>query len=686
MRILLAQNSLYYPAHGGGDKSNRLLLEALAARGHDCRAVTRVHTEFGEAQHRRYLDELAVRQVRGISVADGVVRFPHNGVDVRAVTTHPNFRAYFATEIAAFTPDVTIVSTDDPAQLLLGIATGDNPARVVYLARTTLALPFGPEGAFPSEEKTELLRRAESLVGVSEYVAAYIRRWSGIDAIALPISLLEPGPWPELGSFDSPYITLVNPCAVKGIAIFLALAEAFPGLRFAAVPTWGTTEQDREALAAHPNIDVLDPVDNIDDLLRRTRVMLVPSLWAEARSRIIVEAMLRGVPVLAADVGGIPEAMMGADYLLPVRQIESYQTRVDDQMVPVANVPRQDVGPWRDALAAATGSRERYEALSRTARDKAVRYAEELSVGPLEEHLTRLVAGLRNPLRDQTAARAPTGGSPAGTLSPAKRALLALRLKKRTPESAVPQGDLWFPNISQSGDARLRLFCFPYAGGGVSVFRTWQSRMPAGVAVVPVRLPGRESRAAETPIDRIDVMADAVSAAIEPHLDRPYALFGHSLGAMICFELTRRLRDEGRPLPLALLVAGARAPQFRRDPMPGPVPGDDEFLREIRSLEGVPPEVLDNEELLRYLLPALKADSLLGRRYVYQDDDPLPVPIRAYMGADDPRLPADVIAAWRQQTTVSFAIHQFPGGHFFIHTDEGHFLEVLRTDLSGLVS
>jgi len=228
MRVLLAQNSLYYPAYGGGDKSNRLLLEALAARGHACRVVARVHTRFGEAEHRRYLRELASRSVRGVSADGGVVRFSLHGVEVRAVTSHPNFRACFAAQIASLQPDVILVSTDDPAQMLLEVALGPNRARVVYLTRTTLALPFGPEAAFPSRKKTELLRKVDGVAAVSRYVAGYIRKWSGIEAVALPISLLEPGPWPNLGRPDNEFVTLVNPCAVKGISIFLALAARMP--------------------------------------------------------------------------------------------------------------------------------------------------------------------------------------------------------------------------------------------------------------------------------------------------------------------------------------------------------------------------------------------------------------------------------------------------------------------------
>ena len=229
MRILLAQNSLYYPAHGGGDKSNRLLIEALAARGHECRVVARISV-FGEAEHAQYLETLAARGVTPQSSAGGVVVFERAGVEVHVVTDG-NLRAHFAAQAEAFAPDVILVSTDDPAQLLLEVALRNAKARVVYLARATLALPFGPDCAFPSEAKTERIRACDAVVGVSQYVADYIRKYAGIDAVHVPISLMEPEDWPDLGRFDNEFVTFVNPCAVKGIAIFLALADAFPQTR-----------------------------------------------------------------------------------------------------------------------------------------------------------------------------------------------------------------------------------------------------------------------------------------------------------------------------------------------------------------------------------------------------------------------------------------------------------------------
>ncbi|HSB14171.1 MAG TPA: thioesterase domain-containing protein [Bryobacteraceae bacterium] len=681
MRILLAHNSLYYPSHGGGDISNRLLMEALATRGHACRVVARLST-FSEDEHRRFVRDLAARQVELKSSAAGAAVFDHRGVEVHVLTENPNLRGYFAGQVREFSPSVILASTDDPAQLLLEASLLADGPRVVYLVRATLALPFGPDAAFPSELKAQMLRNVDGVVGVSRYVAGYVRRWSGIEAIHVPISLMEPGPFPDLGRFDNEFVTLVNPCAVKGISIFLALAERMPGVQFAAVPTWGTNTQDRAALQAYANIAVLDPVDDIDEILKRTRVLLVPSLWAEARSRIIVEAMLRGVPVIASDVGGIPEAKMGVDYLLPVRPIERYQPKVDEQMVPVAEVPRQDIGPWEEVLRRLVTDRRHYEQLSRASHEAAVAYVENLSVAPLESYLEETV---RAPARPRLFAPVETAApSPVDKLSPEKRRLLALRLQ-RTVSAATPS-DSWFPTAVWRERKRLRLFCFPSAGGGTSSFRGWSESLPPEVLICPVRLPGRESRLSEPPFRSMETLIAELAKAIEPYLSQPYAFFGHSMGAAVAFELVRRLRRQGLPPPAGLFVSGARAPQFRLGHVPAPEPSDEEFLDELRRLEGVPAAILENRELLQVILPALRADTELYRNYVYVEEPPLACPIRAYGGVGDPNVKPEHLGAWGRQTTVGFSLRTFDGGHFFVDSARDEFLRALAGDLGELVS
>jgi surfactin synthase thioesterase subunit/glycosyltransferase involved in cell wall biosynthesis len=668
MRILLAQNALYYPSHGGGDTSNRLLVEALAARGHRCRVVARIPV-FGQAGQERYLARLAGLGVCPRAEA-GVVSFERAGVEI-GVVTNASPRAWFAAQAEEFQPEVVLTSTDDPAQLLLDAALRVEGARVVYLARATLAVPFGPDCAFPSQAKTARIRAAAAVVGVSRYVADYIRTHAAIEAVHVPISPLEAGPWPELGHLENQFVAMVNPCAVKGIDIFLALADAFPEVAFAAVPTWGTTARDREALASRANITLLDPVDRIDDLLARTRVLLVPSLWAEARSRIVVEAMLRGVPVMASRVGGIPEAKMDVPYLLPVEPIARYQTRLDEQMVPVADVPRQDLGPWAAALSKLLGDPAHYLEIARASRAAALEYASNLSVEPFERLLEAVVARPR-PAAAGTGAWAAGAAPPGGleTLSLEKRRLLALRLRQRAPAAA------WFPGADAVEGPRL--FCFPHAGGGAAAFAGWRGPM---VPACPVRLPGRESRLAEAPFERMGPLVEALAQALEGYLDRPFAFFGHSVGAAVAFELARALRRRGQAGPAALFVSGARAPCYRRDYVPPPPPNDEELLGELRRLDGTPPELLDDPLALRAVLPALRADAALYRTYVYAGGPPLECPLHAYGGDADSRIAVEHLEAWSRETTGPFAMRMFPGGHFFPYSCREEVLASLASDL-----
>jgi glycosyltransferase involved in cell wall biosynthesis len=422
LRVLLAHNSLYYPSYGGGDKSNRLLMEALAARGHTVRVVARVE-HFGAEAHAALLRELTARQIAQQVHERGSVEFELNGVEVRILTGDPNPRAYFAAQVRAFSPEIIVASTDDPAHLMLEIALRSPRTRVVYLVRATIALPFGPDTGLPSDFQTEALRQADGVVAVSEYVAQYTRQWGGVEAVHVPISLLDPGGHPNLGGFDNRFVSMVNPCAVKGISIFLALAQRFPNVEFAAIPTWGTTAADFAALRKSANTSILAPVDDIDDLLRQTRVMLAPSLWAEARSRMILEAMSRGVPVMASNVGGLAEAMLGMDYLLPVNPVEHYRPTVDELMVPAVEIPPQDIEPWAAVLERLLTDRAHYVHLAAQSRRAALEYAQNLNVVPFEAYLEKVMKAPRKraPARRQNA-RAP--------LSDERRRLLALRLKR----------------------------------------------------------------------------------------------------------------------------------------------------------------------------------------------------------------------------------------------------------------
>ena len=671
MRILLAHNSTYFPSTGGGDKSNRLLMEDLAARGHQVRVATRVES-FGQQGHDHLIAELRKRGIE-TNTTDGVTHFMLHGVDVRTLSLSPHLRPFFQAQIVEFDPDIIVTSTDDPGQLLFDLAVRAPRARVVYLVRATIAVPFGPDSSMVSSTKTEMLKRADGVVGVSHYVANYVREWSGLDAVHVPISLLDPiKEYPNLGRWDNPYVAMVNPCAVKGISIFLQIADLMPSVQFAAVPLWGTQEAELEELRKRPNIHLIGPYDNMDDLLRQTRIMLVPSVWAEARSRVVLESMSRGIPVLASDVGGLHEAKLGVPYLIRVKPIVRYRPELDSNMVPIADVPPQDARPWVEILTGLLHDRGHWESLASASRKAALEYASNLTSEPFERYLLDL---LSKPKRSHT----PQPAKPA--LTDEKRRLLALRVKQRA-LGARTESSNWFSGVNDVEPSRLRLFCFPWAGGGTLSYRAWRDSLAPLAHVVPVRLPGRESRASEPPVERMETLVALLLEAIRPYTRAPFAFFGHSMGAGLAFELTRALRRAGLPLPQSMHVSGARAPQYRLGYQPGPEPALRDFIEELRRLEGFPPSILNNPELMKLALPALLSDARLYRNYSYAPEAPLPVPILAYGGDADPNVTSEHMEAWREQTSSTFQRQEFPGGHFYLESARAPLLKALRAALA----
>ncbi len=664
MRILLAHNSTYFPSAGGGDRSNRFLLEALASRGHHCRIVART-ASYGPKAQEDLVRELSARGVPVLSSGSGVVLFGRNGVEVHTVANHPNLRAYFAAQMESFSPEIIIASTDDPAQVLLEAALRSPTARVVFLARATLPLPFGPDCAFPSAQKTAALRQTDAFVGVSEYVAGYARKYGGIEhAVHVPISLLGPGPFPALGRFDNEFVLMVNPSATKGIAILVGLARAMPETRFAAIPSWGTTAEDLAVLRTIENVTLLDPVDDIAVVLERTRAVLVPSLWAEARSRMVLESLIHGVPVLASNVGGLGEALMGVPHLLPVKQIVRYRAKLDENMVPVAEVPEQDIGPWREALERLLTDRGHWEKISAMGRERALDYESRLNTAPLEAIFERALS---------EAPRRAVAGAPI-PLNEDKRKLLALKLKSR--QKAAGQGE-WFAAPAARAEGKLRLFCFPFAGGGASFFRGWGVALGDGVEVVPAMLPGREARLKEAPVDSFEELVERLYGALVRLATAPYALFGHSMGAVMAYEIARRLEAEKRTLPVALLVSGARAPKFRLNHKPGPEPGEEELVEQLKQVNPAAGEALKSPAARAVLLPALRADTRAYRNYVYAPGEPLAVPILAFGGAEDPQVSKEQLEAWGEHTRGGFRARFFPGGHFYLRTNALEFLRAL---------
>ncbi|HEX8905117.1 MAG TPA: alpha/beta fold hydrolase [Longimicrobiaceae bacterium] len=249
---------------------------------------------------------------------------------------------------------------------------------------------------------------------------------------------------------------------------------------------------------------------------------------------------------------------------------------------------------------------------------------------------------------------------------------------------ARPSPWVVFPRTQPA--ARLRLFCFPYAGGGASIFAPWARVLPPEVEVVGVQLPGRENRLSEKPYSDLLELAERLGAELKPFMDRPFALYGHSNGGLMAFELARLLRREGRRLPEHIFVGGRPAPQLKHDEPPMHALPEPEFIARLRRYNGTPEEVLQNPEIMELIAPMLRADFALGETYDYREEPPLAVPISAYAGARDEEVPRHQVEAWREQTSAAFSFTLFPGDHFFMNGDRELVLQQLGRELRGVLA
>jgi medium-chain acyl-[acyl-carrier-protein] hydrolase len=243
----------------------------------------------------------------------------------------------------------------------------------------------------------------------------------------------------------------------------------------------------------------------------------------------------------------------------------------------------------------------------------------------------------------------------------------------------------WITRPRPAPRARLRLFCIAHAGGGASAFRGWADALPAEVEVMPVQLPGRENRVAERPFDRLEPLVDTLADVLQSMHTLPFAVFGHSNGALIGFHLARVLRARGRPGPVHLFASGRRAPDLPSDRGPTYHLPDDAFLAELEELGGLPQVVLEHKELLSLLMPVMRADVAIHETYVHREEPPLECPITAYGGLSDPKVSREQLQGWERHTRGPFVMRTFPGGHFYLQDDRAATLRTLSADLHGIL-
>lgn len=237
----------------------------------------------------------------------------------------------------------------------------------------------------------------------------------------------------------------------------------------------------------------------------------------------------------------------------------------------------------------------------------------------------------------------------------------------------------WTDCYRPNPKARLRLFCFPYAGGSSAAFREYSGPGWEDIEVCPVQLPGRDKRLWEPPFDRIGPLVETLAEVLP--FDRPFALFGHSMGALVSFELARLLRRQRRVGPAQLFASGCSAPQVRETKMRRHLMPQQQLIDELRRLGGTPEEVLRDTALMELISPTIRADFAIADAYEYRPEDPLGCPISAFGGKQDPELRQEQLQAWSEQTSNSFTFLMFPGDHFFLHSARTRLLRVMSSTL-----
>jgi surfactin synthase thioesterase subunit len=259
---------------------------------------------------------------------------------------------------------------------------------------------------------------------------------------------------------------------------------------------------------------------------------------------------------------------------------------------------------------------------------------------------------------------------------------------QRGPAHAVLAGSRWFLRFRQVQRPVLKLFCLPYAGGGATVYRQWHQFLESGIELYALQLPGRGSRLEEPPcLDLLYLAGQVAEAVLHESGSSRFALFGHSMGALLAFEVSRRLSERGQRQPECLFVSGRHAPHVDSG-----VPGcqrrclsDAEFVDELRRLEGTPSDVLANPELLGLLMPALRGDFTLLENWRLRPSPPLDLPLVALAGRLDPHVRVESVRKWSTWTRGRFELLTYPGGHFFVHEDEPRVVRDVCQRLTSLL-
>jgi medium-chain acyl-[acyl-carrier-protein] hydrolase len=230
----------------------------------------------------------------------------------------------------------------------------------------------------------------------------------------------------------------------------------------------------------------------------------------------------------------------------------------------------------------------------------------------------------------------------------------------------MPPESPWLIRYQPPPQASRRLFCFPYAGGAASLFRTWQAELASDIEVCAVQLPGRETRYAEAPRRMIGQLVDELVEVLPGWLDKPYAIFGHSMGAAIGFEVQLALQELGLPPPSHFFASGHRAPDIPDPDPPLHHLTGDAFVDALRRFSGTPEQILQHPEMMALFGPLLRADLELDHTYLHRHPPALPCPVSVLGGDQDAIVPLDHLHTWQPLAKLDFDLQIFEGDHFFL--------------------
>lgn len=369
MRFLLVQPPSYRSQFVGVSNANRSFVDCLRAANHTCAVATLAPQSESE-----------ICLSSSISADPDVYEFGNLAAMARGL---PRL-------IEEFRPD-WVAASEDSTLSLLAMMLRLGGVRVCYIAHGAVSLPIGPHGFIHDPTAGELLRRADVVVTVSQWLKEYIFSSLGLSPIVVTPPIRVPrGPLPVNRSLDDRAVTMVNASRLKGLPVLLDLAALLPDVRFAAVTGWATTSDDVAAMRRFPNIEILGPAD-INHFLERSSALLVPSLVPEGLGLTVIEAMSRGVPVLASDRGALPEAKLGVDYVLPVPSITFTEALAFDERGNAEFVVQEDASSsdWRDAIDALRSCPEQYAALSAQSLEAARAFIGDIEHDAFERTLLR---------------------------------------------------------------------------------------------------------------------------------------------------------------------------------------------------------------------------------------------------------------------------------------------------------